>query len=122
LLKAIGLIFMELLVITAVAVMFSTFTTPTLSATFTLAIYVIGHLTDDLRTLGAKLGESLTKTVLDGLYYLLPNLEYFNVKGQAVHGLPIEPSYLVSAVAYGATYTTILLILACLIFQRRDFK
>jgi len=122
LLKAIGLIIMELLVITAVAVMFSTFTTPTLSATFTLAIYVIGHLTDDLRTLGAKLGASLTTVVLDGLYYLLPNLEYFNVKGQAVHGLPIEPFYLISAVAYGLTYTTILLILACMIFQCRDFK
>ena len=122
LLKAVGLIFMELLVITAVAVMFSTFTTPTLSATFTLAIYVIGHLTDDLKVLGAKLGESLTKAILDGLYYSLPNLEYFNVKGQAVHGLPIEPSYLVSAAAYGVAYTTILLILACMIFQRRDFK
>jgi Cu-processing system permease protein len=122
LLKAVGLIFVELLVITAVAVMFSTFTTPTLSATFTLAIYVIGHLTDDLRTLGAKLGESLTKTVLDGLYYVLPNLEYFNVKGQAVNGLPIEPSYLVSAATYGIAYSAILLILACMIFQRRDFK
>jgi ABC-type transport system involved in multi-copper enzyme maturation permease subunit len=122
LVKAVGLIFMELLVITAVAVMFSTFTTPTLSATFTLAIYVIGHLTDDLRTLGAKLGESLTKVILDVLYYSLPNLDYFNVKGQAVHGLPIEPSYLVSAATYGIAYTTILLILACLIFQRRDFK
>jgi len=122
LLKAIGLIFMELLVITAVAIMFSTFTTPTLSATFTLAIYVIGHLTDDLRVLGGKLQNVLTKGVLDGLYYVLPNLDYFNVKGQAVHGMPIEPSYLVSAVAYGMVYSAIILVLACVIFQRRDFK
>ena len=122
LLKAVGLIFVELLVITAVAVMFSTFTTPTLSATFTLAIYVIGHLTDTLRVLGGKLKSDLTKVVLDGLYYTLPNLESFNVKGQAVHGLPIEPIYLVSAVAYGVTYSAVILILACVIFQRRDFK
>ncbi len=122
LLKAIGLIFMELLVITAVAVMFSTFTTPTLSATFTLAIYVIGHLTDDLRVLGSKLHSDLTKVVLDGLYYALPNLESFNVKGPAVHGIPIEPIYLVTTVAYGVTYSTVILILACIIFQRRDFK
>ena len=122
LLKALGLIFVELLVITAVAVMFSTFTTPTLSATFSLAVYVIGNLTDDLRVLGSKLKGSVTKELLDSLYYLLPNLDYFNVKGQAVHGLPIEPSYLLSAVAYGVIYTTILLTLGCLIFQRRDFK
>ena len=122
LLKAIGLIFMELLVITSVAIMFSTFTTPTLSATFTLAIYVIGHLTDDLRVLGGKLHNDLTKGVMDGLYYALPNLDFFNVKGQAVHGVPIEPSYLVSAVAYGVAYSAVILVLACLIFQRRDFK
>jgi ABC-type transport system involved in multi-copper enzyme maturation permease subunit len=121
LLKAISLIFMKLLVIT-VAIMFSTFTTPTLSATFTLAIYVIGHLTDDLRVLGGKLQNDLTKSILEGLYYALPNLDYFNVKGQAVHGIPIEPSYLVSAVAYGVVYSAMILVLACLIFQRRDFK
>jgi ABC-type transport system involved in multi-copper enzyme maturation permease subunit len=122
LLKAIGLIVVELLVITAVAVMFSTFTTPILSATFSLSLYVIGHLTDDLRVLGGKLQHGLTKQILDGLYYALPNLEYFNVKGQAVYGLAIEPSYLVSAVAYGVTYCAVVLILACMIFQRREFK
>lgn len=122
LLKAIGLIFVELLVITSVAIMFSTFTTPTLSATFTLAIYVIGHLTDDLRILGGKLQNDLTKGVLDGLYYVLPNLDFFNVKGEAVHGIPIKPSYLVSTVAYGVAYSAAVLVLACLIFQRRDFK
>ncbi len=122
LLKAIGLIVVELLVITAVAVMFSTFTTPVLSATFSLSLYVIGHLTDDLRTLGGKLQHGLTKQILGGLYYALPNLEYFNVKGQAVYGLAIEPSYLVSTMAYGVTYCAVVLILACMIFQRREFK
>jgi ABC-type transport system involved in multi-copper enzyme maturation permease subunit len=122
LLKAIGLIFVELLVITAVAVLFSTFTTPTLSATFTLAIYIIGNLTDDLQVLGSKLQNDLTKGLLDWLYYVLPNLDYFNIKGQAVHGIPIEPSYLVSAVLYGLAYSAVLLALACMIFQRRDFK
>ena len=122
LLKAVGLIFVELLVITAVAVMFSTFTTPTLSATFTMAIYVIGNLTGDLRVLGRKLKTGVTKELLDWLYYTLPNLDYFNVKGQAVHGVPIEWHYLVSAVTYGMIYSVVILTLACIIFQRRDFK
>jgi len=122
LLKAIGLIFVELLVITAVAVLFSSFSSPTLSATFTLAVYVIGHLTEDLRALAQKLQSGVTTGILDGLYYLLPNLDYFNIKGQAVHRLPIEPIYLVSAVAYGATYIAVILVLSCVIFQRRDFK
>ena len=120
--KAIGLIFVELLVITAVAVLFSTFTTPTLSGTFTLAIYVIGSLTDDLRELGRKLSSGPADAILDSLYYALPNLQYFNVKGQAVHAMPIEPSYVLSAAAYGVGYTAAVLVLACAIFQRRDFK
>lgn len=122
LMEAILLIFVELLVLTAVAVMFSTFTTPTLSATFTLAIYVIGHLTDDLKALAGKLPQGLTKAFLDLLYYILPNLSNFNIKGQAVHGIPVEPSYLLAAVAYGVTYGAGILVLACVIFQRRDFK
>jgi ABC-type transport system involved in multi-copper enzyme maturation permease subunit len=122
LMEAILLIFVELLVLTAVAVMFSTFTTPTLSATFTLAIYVIGHLTDGLKALAGKLPQGLTKSLLDLLYYTLPNLSNFNIKGQAVHGIPVEPSYLFGAVGYGVTYGAGILVLACVIFQHRDFK
>ncbi len=120
--KAIGLIFLELLLIVAVAVMFSTFTTPTLSATFTLAIYVIGHLTGDLKALGDKLENPLVSGVLSLLYYALPNLAYFNVKSEAVHGIPISWNYILMAVSYGAFYAAIVMVAACLIFQRRDFK
>jgi ABC-type transport system involved in multi-copper enzyme maturation permease subunit len=120
--NALGLIFVELLVITAVAVLFSTFTTPTLSAIFTMAIYVIGHLTADLKDLAMKLPNILTKGILQALYYVLPNLEYFNRKGQAVHGIPIELSYVATAVVYGLAYGAVVLFLAGVIFQRRDFK
>jgi uncharacterized paraquat-inducible protein A len=120
--KAIGLIFLELLLIVAVAVMLSTFTTPTLSATFTLAIYVIGHLTGDLQALGDRLENPLVSGVLNVLYYALPNLAYFNIKSEAVHGIPIAWSYLLMAVSYGVTYAAFVMVAACMIFQRRDFK
>jgi ABC-type transport system involved in multi-copper enzyme maturation permease subunit len=120
--EAIGLIFLELLLIVAVAVMLSTFTTPTLSATFTLAIYVIGHLTGDLKALGDKLENPFVSGVLDVLYYALPNLSYFNIKSEAVHGIPIAWSYLLMAVSYGVTYAAFVMVAACMIFQRRDFK
>lgn len=122
LLKAIALIVLELLLIVAVAVMFSTFTTPTLSATFTLAIYVIGHMTEDLKVLGNKLENPVVSWTLNVLYYGLPNLGYFNVKGEAVHGSPISMNYLLLTTSYGVVYTVFLMIAASLIFQRRDFK
>ena len=53
---------------------------------------------------------------------MLPNLEYFNVKGPAVHGIAIAPLYVFSAIAYGVLYSAVILLISCVIFQRRDFK
>ena len=119
--KAVFLIFLELMVITAVALLFSTFTTPTLSAIFTLAIYVIGHLTGDLKDLGAKL-QGGGRLFLTALYYIMPNLENFNIKGRVIHHLDIGGGELALILAYGVLYTTLLLLLAAVIFQRRDFR
>lgn len=121
LLEAIGMIFVELMVIVSIAVMFSTFTSPALSAAFTLAIYVIGHLAADLKALAEKLQDELSRIFLDGLYYTLPNLGYFNIKGEAVHGVPIAASYLLTAIGYGFAYVALVITLACMIFKRRDF-
>ncbi len=121
LLTAVGLILVGQLVVMAVAVMFSTFTTPTLSAMFTLACYVIGRLAGDLQSLAGKLADGAGKMLLQGLYYVLPNLAYFNVKGQAVYGIPIDPSYCIQAIGYGLGYVALFVGLACTIFQRRDF-
>jgi len=122
LMQAIGLIFLELLLIVAVAIMFSTFTTPTLSATFTLAIYVIGHLTGDLKALGDRLDDPLVSGVLNVFYYVLPTLAKFNVKSEAAQGVPISWSYFLVTVSYGVAYAASVMVAACMIFQRRDFK
>ncbi len=106
----------------AVALLFPTFTSATLSAIFTLALYVIGHLTADLKAAGAKI-DDLSRGLLKGIYYLLPNLERFNLKGHVVHHLEVSGSDLLLIVAYGAVYTAfLLLIIASLIFHRRDFR
>ena len=119
--KALGMIVVEFMVVTAVALLFSTFTSATLSAIFTLAIFVIGHLTADLKVFSQKL-EGLSQTVLEGMYYLLPNLERFNLKGHVTHQLDIPVGDLLLIAAYGLAYTTFLLMLASVIFQRRDFR
>lgn len=119
--KAIGLILLECMVVTAVALLCSTFTSATLSAIFTLAIYVIGHLTADLKTFGQKI-DGLGRSMLEGMYYLLPNLERFNLKGHVIHQLDVPLNDLALIVAYGMAYTAFLLLLASVIFQRRDFR
>lgn len=119
--KALGLIFMEFMVITAVALLCSTFTSATLSAIFTLATYVIGHLTADLKTFGEKMDEGM-RAVVTGLYYVLPNLERFNLKGNVIHHIEVSGTDLVLIVVYGLTYVAFLLMSASIIFQRRDFR
>jgi len=74
LLKAFVLIGVELMLVTALALFFSTFSSTFLSAALTLAVYVIGHVSEDLRTL-ESLGASPTLSMLGrGLYFALPNL------------------------------------------------
>jgi ABC-type transport system involved in multi-copper enzyme maturation permease subunit len=119
--KALGLIFMEFMVITAVALLCSTFTSATLSAIFTLATYVIGHLTADLKTFGEKMDEGM-RALVTGLYYILPNLERFNLKGNVIHHIEVSGTDLLLIVVYGLTYVAFLLMFASIIFQRRDFR
>jgi ABC-type transport system involved in multi-copper enzyme maturation permease subunit len=120
LMKAVGLMTVAQLIVLSVAMLFSTFTTPTLSGIFTLALYVIGELTPDLKTLSEKLS-GVSRGLLSGSYYLLPNLALFNVKGEAVHGVPITAGYMLTAIGYGVSYAAVVLLLSCFVFQRRDF-
>ena len=118
---AVGLIMVELMVMTAVALFFSTFTTPTLSAIFSLAVYVIGHLTADLKALSDKLSAT-GRAIANGLYYVLPDLERFNLKGHVIHQQAIGADVFTLTIAYGLGWTGLLLILAVTTFQRRDFQ
>ena len=120
-LQAVVLIYVELLLITAIALFFSTFSSATLSAMMTLGLYIVGHLTTDLKALAEKSAQSSVKTVTTALYYVCPNLEALNLKGEAAAGLSMGVSYLTLAAAYGLLYAAVLVTGACYVFQRRDF-
>jgi Cu-processing system permease protein len=120
--KAIVLVAAELAVLVAVATLFSSFTTPMLASLFGAAFYVVGHLTRDLRELGAQSEDVAMERATAFLHRVLPDLESFNVTIEAVHGLPIPPSEIYLPLLYGACYCAGLLLLAALIFERRDFR
>jgi Cu-processing system permease protein len=122
LLKALFLIFIELALVTAIAVFFSTFSTPLLSAAFTLGFYIVGHFNADLRNFENVVESPVAAWLARALYHVLPDLSAFDVKTQVVHGLPVAPGYLVLTAGYGLLYIGALLMLATVIFSRRDFK
>ena len=122
LLKAIVPIWFELQLVLAVALFFSTFVSPFLSGMLTLAVFIIGHLTQDLKQLVLNMDNSaLTKTA-DFLYYSFPNLEILNYKARVVHSIPIPWEEFFFSLLYGATYTALLLSVAIFIFNRRDIR
>ena len=121
-LVAVLLILVELMVVTAVAVLFSTFSTPTLSAMLTLGVWVIGRFSSDLVRLAARSENPALRVLVRLAHALLPNLEKFDVKHLVVYGMGIEPAYVAGAILYGLLYIGMLLLLACAIFERRDFK
>jgi ABC-type transport system involved in multi-copper enzyme maturation permease subunit len=122
LLKAVTLIFVELMLVTAVALCFSTFSTPMLSAAFTFGLYIVGHFSGDLRNFQQVVDSPAAARLARGLYWVLPNLAQFDVKADVVHGAHVPLGYMAIAVAYAAVYVGALLAIAVLVFSRRDFK
>lgn len=120
-LAAIFFIFVELILLTAVAILFSCFSTPILSSLFALSFYLIGHFSWSLETLIKKARPGAARTFLQVLYTILPDLENFSLKTEVVHGLPIPASHMLYSTAYGIVYSAFILALAILIFRKRDF-
>jgi Cu-processing system permease protein len=121
LLLAVLMTLLELAILTAVAVMFSTFATPITGAVFTFAVYFVGHLTRDLKLLAAMSPSAVVKVVSYGLYYLLPNLSNFNIRGEVVYNVPLDPLSLVLSGLYAVVYTATLLLVSVAIFDRKEF-
>jgi ABC-type transport system involved in multi-copper enzyme maturation permease subunit len=122
LLEAIALIFVELMVVTAIALFFSTFSTPLLAAALTFGLFVVGHFNSDLKNFDRIVESRPAVWLARGIYHLLPDFSAFDVKTQVVHGLPVGAGYLAATVGYGLAYIAALLIVSMLIFARRDFK
>ena len=121
-LKAFFLIFVQLMLITAIALFFSTFSTPILSAVLTFGLYVVGHFNQDLRNFEEVVDSRAAAYLARGVYYILPNLSPFDVKAAVVHAQPVSLGYIGLTTAYGAVYIAVLLLVAMFIFSRRDFK
>jgi Cu-processing system permease protein len=133
LLLAIYLVYLEMAVIVAAALLFSSFSTPTLSALFTFGVYISGHLAGDIlnhlnfiqkfgeRLPGAPAIAPYTSKIIHGVYYIIPNLENFNIRGRVVYNLPLGEHYILYTSFYGLAFICMYLLIASLWFSKRDF-
>ena len=122
LLRAFFLPFVELSIVTAIALFFSTFSTPLLSAALTFGFFVAGRFSADLRNFDQAVNSPVAAGIARALYWVLPNLASFDVRAQVVHGQPVSAGYIVLTTGYGALYIAALIVVATMVFSRRDFK
>jgi ABC-type transport system involved in multi-copper enzyme maturation permease subunit len=112
----------EIALLVAVATLFSSFTTPMLASLFGAGFYVVGHLTRDLRALGAEAESPAIASATVWLHRVLPDLSAFNRVIEAVHGLPIPGGEVGASLLMGAGWCVGFLLVAMLTFEQRDFR
>lgn len=121
LLIALYFILLQLLIITAVALLFSTFSSPMLSAVFTLAIFVIGTFAEDLR-LFASMMHGLPRWIVVAISRLVPNFASLNVISSVAHGQSVAVSLIFYNSIYALLYTTAAIAGAMIVFEHRNLK
>lgn len=133
LVKACYLIFCELSIVLAFAVLFSTYSSAIISSIFSFGIYLIGHLSDQILKEvyfayrisgdGSFLRENgeIIYNIAKAIHYILPNLYKFNASSQAAHSIAIENSYLIWNSLYAFGYSGIVICLAAMLFKNKDF-
>lgn len=119
---AIFLIFLELAILTAVAIVFSSFSSPALSALLTFFVFIIGNFSSSLRDFAANLGSTATKIVFEVIYYAFPNLSFYGFITNSSNGDTPSAAVIGGATVYAIIYIAILLAITVLIFSRRNFK
>jgi len=119
---AVLLIYLELMLVTAVSLLFSSFSSPALSALLTFMVFIIGHFSADLKGLAGSMGSTSARWLFTGLYYLLPNLANYSFITPAAHGRAPAAGFVFATGLYALVYIAVILAAATLVFSRRNFK
>ena len=131
--QACYLVFWELAIVLAFAVLFSTYSSALISSIFSFGIYLIGHLSNQIlkevyfayrvSDEGSFLYDrgELVYDIAKGIHYIFPNLFRFNASMQAAHSITLDASYIIWNSLYAFGYSSIVLCLAALLFRKKDF-
>jgi ABC-type transport system involved in multi-copper enzyme maturation permease subunit len=115
--------FLELSLITAIAILFGVFTNSLLATLLTIGVYLMGHFSRDLLSLGRLAQDASLEQATRIIYLVLPDLSRLDLKNQAVYGMSLLPGSveLLSSAVYGLIYIALVLTIAIVIFSRRQF-
>jgi ABC-type transport system involved in multi-copper enzyme maturation permease subunit len=120
-LVALYFIVLQFLIITSLALLFSSFSSPLLAAVFAFSIFVIGTFSEDLRGFAA-MTQGLTRWLTTAVAYVIPNFSALNVISAVAHQQPVAGPLILYNSAYALFYAAMALCGAVLIFERRNLK
>jgi ABC-type transport system involved in multi-copper enzyme maturation permease subunit len=118
---ALYFIILEFLIVCSVALLFSSFSTPLLSAIFAFSLFVIGSFADDLRGF-ARMTHGITRWLATGAAYVVPNFSSLNVISGVAHQQHVAGQLILQNTLYALCYAVMALSGAVLVFERRDLK
>jgi len=121
LLVALYFIALQFVILTALALFFSSFSSPLLSAVFAFALFVIGSFAEDLRGF-ARMAHGLERWLATAAAYLVPNFSALNIISSVAHGQPVSGQLIFYNSLYALIYASMALCGAVLIFERRNLK
>lgn len=117
-------VWFEAIIVCAAVIFFSSIVvTPLLSGLLSFGIFLTGRSSEYILWFvrQGKLGASASR-VLEGLYAVVPHLNFFDSTNSIVYGISPPEGYIYWAFVYSIGYAGILLCLAVVIFGRREFN
>jgi ABC-type transport system involved in multi-copper enzyme maturation permease subunit len=118
---ALYFIALQLLTVSALAIFFSSFSTPLLSAVFSFGLFLAGSLYGDLQEL-ARASQGAAGWLITAATCLVPNLSALNVAATVAHGQAVPLSLIVHNTQYTLCYIAMVVSGAILVFDHRDLR
>lgn len=118
--EAIMMMLLEAWLLTAVGMLFSTFTSPLASAVYTFSLALIGHASASLFVIAMK-SKPVVRYLLEFVYYVFPNLGKFNLRNEVIFNAPITFDYLWPTLLYFIGYTVAFLLLGMAIVRKHEY-
>jgi ABC-type transport system involved in multi-copper enzyme maturation permease subunit len=113
---------MEVTLLSCIGFAFASAGSQFVAVVATVGLYFTGHLASDLYRRAAKAKIEVLKAVGLALYYALPNLDRLDFTARATYDQPTTGGELLSAAVYTLGYSIITVTIACILFERRDFR
>lgn len=121
LIEAIAWGYFELLILSAISILFSSLTSPIASTIYTISLFIIGHASTSLLYLINTTDSKVLLYLVKGAYYIFPNFEKFNIRNSAIAGVGISGDQILFTIIYGLAYIIIALMIANWLLKKQEF-